>query len=71
MATATAAATKSTTKSTPKAKLSRATLKAQGRKKRKLKVQTDKAFAKALFEGKAKRAADRKSAFRKKKKGKK
>ncbi len=67
MATATAAATKST----PKSKLSRATKKALGRKKRKLKVQTDKAFAKALFEGKAKRAADRKSAFRKKKKGKK
>ena len=41
--------------------------KAEGRKKRAQKLNTNKEFAKAYFEGKAKRAADKKSAFRKKK----
>lgn len=50
---------------------SRKTLKALGRKKRKLKLQTDAEFAKAFFEAKSKRSTDKKSAFRKKKKGKK
>lgn len=45
--------------------------KAEGRKKRNLKLKTDKEFAKGYFEGKAKRAADKKSAFRKKKSKKK
>lgn len=55
------------TKSAP----SRRTLKAAGRKKRAQKLATDKAFAKTFFEGKSKRAADKKAAYRKKKKGKK
>jgi len=55
------------TKATPKAKLGRATLKAQGRKKRKLKLATDKEFAKTFFAAKSKRANDKKAAFRKKK----
>ena len=45
--------------------------KAEGRKKRAVKLQSDKEFAKKFFEAKAKRAADKKSAFRKKKSKKK
>lgn len=45
--------------------------KSEGRKKRVQKLKTDKEFAKAFFESKAKRAADKKSAFRKKKSRKK
>lgn len=41
-----------------------------GRAKRKTKLAGDKEFAKAFFEAKSKRAADKKTAFRKKKKGK-
>jgi hypothetical protein len=52
---------------TPKAKLGRKTKKKLGRDKRKAKIATDKEFAKAHFEGKSKRAADKKTAFRKKK----
>jgi hypothetical protein len=55
------------TATTPKAKLSRATLRSQGRKKRKLKLQADKEFAKTYFAGKSKRSNDKKAAFRKKK----
>ncbi len=55
------------TATTPKAKLSRATLRTQGRKKRKLKLATDKEFAKTYFAAKSKRSTDKKSAFRKKK----
>jgi len=51
--------------------LSRRTLRAAGRKKRKLKLKSDVPFAKTYFEAKSKRSADKKSAFRKKKKGKK
>ena len=54
-----------------KSKLSRKTLRAEGRKKRKLKLQADRAAAKTFFEAKSKRSTDKKSAFRKKKKGKK
>lgn len=39
----------------------------EGRTKRAQKLKTDKDFAKVFFEGKSKRSADRKSAFRKKK----
>ncbi len=46
-------------------------LKAAGRKKRALKLQADKAFAKTFFEARSKRANDKKSAFRKKKSKKK
>ena len=38
-----------------------------GRKKRVLKLKTDKVFSKAYHEAKSKRATDKKSAFRKKK----
>jgi hypothetical protein len=41
--------------------------KAEGRKKRAQKLSTDKEFAKQYFESRSKRAADKKSAFRKKK----
>lgn len=56
---------------TPRAKLSRKTRKTLGRKKRVVKLKTDKEFAKTFFEAKSKRAIDKKAAFRKKKKGKK
>ena len=61
-----AQATTTETKSAP----SRKTLRTAGRAKRKLKLATDPEFAKKYFEGKGKRAADKKAAFRKKKKGK-
>ena len=51
----------------PATQVSRKKKKDLGRKKRVLKLKTDKAFAKAFHEGKSKRAADKKSAFRKKK----
>ncbi len=44
---------------------------ADHRKKMATKIQTDKEFAKGYFEGKAKRANDKKVAFRKKKSRKK
>lgn len=46
-------------------------LKKQGRKKRTLKLRTDKEFAKTFFEARSKRSTDKKSAFRKKKSRKK
>ena len=52
-------------------KPSRKTLRAAGRAKRKVKLATDKGYAKTYFEGKSKRAADKKAGYRKKKKGKK
>lgn len=60
--------TTQTTNSTPK---SRRTLRAAGRKKRALKLQSDKEFAKTFFAAKSKRSTDKKSAFRKKKSRKK
>ena len=54
-----------------KAQLSRKTLKWQFRQKRKKRLQSDKEFAKAFFEAKSKRSTEKKSTFRKKKKGKK
>lgn len=45
--------------------------KAEGRKKKAVKLKTDKEFAKAFFEGKSKRANEKKAAFRKKKSKKK
>jgi hypothetical protein len=45
--------------------------KAEGRKKRSLKLKTDKEFTKQYFEAKSKRSNDKKSAFRKKKSKKK
>lgn len=50
---------------------SRKTLRKEGRDKRKAKLMTDGEFRKAYFEGKSKRANDKKAAFRKKKKNKK
>ena len=50
---------------------SRRTIKALGRAKRVARLKTDKEFAKTYFEAKSKRSTDKKSAFRKKKKGKK
>ena len=55
---------------TPKAKLGRKTKKKLGRDKRKAKISTDKEFAKKFFEGKSKRATDKKTAFNKKKRKK-
>ena len=46
---------------------SRRTLRALGRKKRTLKLQNDKEFAKTFFAAKSKRSTDKKAAFRKKK----
>ena len=63
-------ATASTTPATPSAK-SRRTLRTEGRKKRKLKLSTDKEFAKTYFAAKSKRSTEKKSAFRKKKNRKK
>jgi hypothetical protein len=57
-------------KKTPKAKLSRKTKKKIGRDKRKAKLK-DPVAKKAYFEAKSKRSAESKSAFRKKKRGKK
>jgi hypothetical protein len=56
-----------TTKTAP----SRKTLRKKGRDKRRKKIQTDKEFAKTFFAARSKRSTDKKSAFRKKKKGKK
>lgn len=56
-----------TTKTGP----SRRTLRTLGRKKRAERLKADPAFKKAYFEAKSKRAVDKKSAYRKKKKGKK
>lgn len=50
---------------------SRKTLRKLGRQKRAKKLASDPEFKKAFFEGKSKRAGDKKSAFRKKKKNKK
>ncbi|MEK6707174.1 MAG: hypothetical protein AABZ06_15465 [Bdellovibrionota bacterium] len=63
--------TEATTVSTEKPVLSRRRLRADGRKKRKLKLKTDKEYSKAYFEAKSKRSAEKKSAFRKKKSKKK
>jgi hypothetical protein len=59
--------TTTTTTTTPKAKLGRRTLRKLGRDKRNAKIVADKEFAKKLFDGKSKRAVEKKSAFRKKK----
>ncbi len=68
----TAAAAKTATPSTtPKAKLGRRTKKTLGRNKRKLRLATDKEFAKTFFAARSKRSDDKKGAFRKKKSGKK
>jgi hypothetical protein len=63
--------TTNTTSTSAAPQLSRKGKKAEGRSKRKLKLQADKAFAKQYFEAKSKRSADKKSAFRKKKSKKK
>ena len=55
------------TTTTPKAKLGRKTLRKIGRDKRKAKIVANKEFATKFFEAKSKRAADKKTAFRKKK----
>lgn len=49
---------------------SRKKIRAAARKKRKLKLRTDKEFAKTYFEGRSKRSIEKKAAFRKKKKKK-
>ena len=49
------------------ARAARRRKKAAGRKKRTLKLRSDKEFAKTFFEGRSKRANDKKAAFRKKK----
>jgi hypothetical protein len=62
------------TPSAPKSPVSagsRRSKKAEGRKKRTLKLRSDKEFAKQYFESKSKRSVEKKSAFRKKKSKKK
>jgi len=56
--------------STEKTKPSRRTIRKKGRDKRKAKMKTDVEYKKKVFEGKSKRATEKKAAFRKKKKGK-
>jgi hypothetical protein len=63
-------AKKAAAASTEKTKPSRRTLRKKGRDKRKEKMKTDVEYKKKVFEGKSKRANDKKAAFRKKKKGK-
>jgi hypothetical protein len=53
------------------ARAARRKKKTAGRKKRTLKLKTDKEFAKTFFEARSKRANDKKSTFRKKKSRKK
>lgn len=75
------AETQTAEKSAPKPKLTgkelvlaraaRRRKKAEGRKKRALKLRTDKEYAKTFFEARSKRSNDKKSAFRKKKSRKK
>lgn len=48
-----------------RAKLSRRTLRERARAKRKVRLATDKEFAKTYFEGRQKRAASKKVAYRK------
>lgn len=65
------AAAETTTTTQPTTSPSRKTLRTAGRNKRKEKLKTDPAFKKAYFEGKSKRATDKKAGFRKKKRNKK
>lgn len=60
-----------TTSTATKANLGRRRLKKEGRKKRALKLKTNKEFAKAYFDARSKRSTEKKSAFRKKKSKKK
>lgn len=65
-------ATTTATQNKPRgANWGRKKIKAEGRKKRKAKIATDKAHAKAFFEAKSKRSTEKKAAYRKKKRGKK
>jgi hypothetical protein len=66
-----ATTTTTTDKDAAKTATLRKFLKKQGRKKRALKLQTDKEFAKTFFAARSKRSTDKKSAFRKKKSRKK
>jgi hypothetical protein len=59
------------TTQTATSKPSRRTLRKLGRDKRVKRLRTEAEFRKAYFEAKSKRSTDTKSAFRKKKKGKK
>lgn len=61
-------ATETTTQPTSeKAKYGRRTIRKMARDKRKTKIVADREFAKTYFEGKSKRSAEKKVAFRKKK----
>lgn len=61
----TQAATEKKATASKKSNLSRRTLRTQGRKKRKEKLAGDQEFAKAYFDAKSKRSADKKVAYRK------
>lgn len=64
--------TTTTTAAKPRgANWGRKKIKAEGRKKRKVKLATDKEHSKAVFSAKSKRSTEKKAAFRKKKRGKK
>jgi hypothetical protein len=69
--TTTEAPKKKGPKGEPKPKYSRKTLRKLGRAKRAQRLQADKEFAKGFFEARSKRSTEKKSAFRKKKQGKK
>ncbi|MBS1964190.1 MAG: hypothetical protein JST04_18400 [Bdellovibrionales bacterium] len=56
---------------TEKTKPSRRTLRKKGRAKRAKRLVSEPEFRKAYFDGKSKRSVEKKSAFRKKKRGKK
>ena len=60
-------ATTTTAAGTAKTKPGRKTLRKAGRVKRNAKIVADKEFATKYFEGKSKRSADKKTAFRKRK----
>lgn len=67
MTSVTNEATEKTAKIAPFSAKIKKQMKKEGRKKRQLKLKTDSEFAKKYFEGKSKRANDKKAAFRKKK----
>ena len=71
MATAQTTATATAGTELAKKRAARRRLRTAGRKKLTAKLKTDKEFAKGFFEGRSKRANDKKAAFRKKKSKKK
>ncbi len=71
MATATPAAATTTTPTLAIKRATRKKARRAGDKKRTLKLQSDKEFAKGFFAARSKRSVDKKQTYRKKKSGKK